>query len=326
MANSSIRGLWESVCVEGTLEHHLPRLTPQAMSNASISIGLMHNLKAGGSTLKRILLKLRQHPSKLELCVSPAQLNMQSFLELSTAQQEACRMYFSAPGSTFMMARQIGRPTLLLTSLRPPNDQYVSYYNYACVCNVENRPFLNNCTARTSFEDHSRQVAWQVIMMLLAERNEEKRLLTWCARAAAALGSVEELRFEAALSQMLIGRLSLPCMFPIPTYEINAYLPRLSQRWRPYGLLGLQDQINQRNEFGKDRCPANEQHWLQNAKSAPTIERLNALAAHSLELRVNQRLWSWFEGNVHRLWEKPWASTSCMAHAAARQVPPLSIR
>ena len=101
--------------------------------------------------------------------------------------------------------------------------------------------------------------------------------------------------------RMLTARLSLPCMSTMPTYEINTYLPLLRKRWQPYRLTGIQP-LPAANKFTEDRCPASERHWLQDAKSEATRQRLSATAEHSLPLRVHDRLWQWFQANGGGLW------------------------
>lgn len=290
---------WDSVCASRQyLEPHFPQLHPEPSPTVPVAVGLMHNLKAGGSTLKGILRHLAS-AAGLPLCGVPEQYGIPvAATQLTPTQQQQCRLFFTEPGSTLEVAHLTRRPALLVTSLRPPADHWVSYYNYACVCNVEGYPSLQNCTVRTSFEEHSIDVAWQVIGMVL---NGHQRILRKCADIATALGADAERRFEDNVLCMLTARLSAPCLSTMPTYEIDAYVPLLSERWQPYRLTPLHP-LPGKNAFKAHRCPASQRHWLQDAKSEATLKRLSAAAKHGLSLRVHDQLWQWFRANGRGLW------------------------
>ena len=127
---------WDSVCARRQyLEPHFPQLHPQTPWALPVAASLMHNPKAGGSTLKRILRNLAS-AHNLTVCGVPAQYHIPvAATELTPAEQQACRISFTTPGSTFEVANLTRRPTILLTTLRPPVDHYVSAYNYVCVWN-----------------------------------------------------------------------------------------------------------------------------------------------------------------------------------------------
>ena len=303
---------WDSVCARRQyLEPHFPQLHPQTPWALPVAASLMHNPKAGGSTLKRILRNLAS-AHNLTVCGVPAQYHIPvAATELTPAEQQACRISFTTPGSTFEVANLTRRPTILLTTLRPPVDHYVSAYNYVCVCNVERRQAYDGaCTESTTFEQAGIRVAWEVIDLLL---NGNQSILHECVEIATSLGGTAEQQLEDTVLQMLTDRLSLPCISTIPTYEIDAYLPLLRHRWQPYGLSDVKP-IKAANTFTEDRCPASQRHWLQDKKSEVTLQRLSAVANQSLPMRVHDRLWQWFQANGRDLWGNN--SAPCMISMA----------
>ena len=320
VTGSSTRLSWDSVCARRQgLEPHFPQLDPQASWTVPVAVALMHDLKAGGMALKFVMWQLVD-AAKLPMCGVPVQFGVPVLAtQLTPAQQQACRMSFTEPGSTFEVAHLTKRPTLLVTSLRPPSDHWVSYYNYACACNVERDPSLRNCTATSSFEEHSMRVAWQVINLLL---NGHQNILRACAKTATALGAAAERQLEDIVLRMLTDRLSLPCMTTVHTYEIDVYQTQaaLRERWRPYGLTWPTFRHPlPANKFNQDRCPASQRHWLQNAKSEATLQRLAAATKQSLPMRVQSRLWQWFEANGRGLWTNSSAPCTIRMPPARRE-------
>merc|ERR1712087_443947 len=118
--------------------------------------------------------------------------------------------------------QMIGRPELLLTSLRPPSDHAVSWYNNACVCNIERRTELENCLKTHTFEEYAARISGQVVATLLGwgpppQKARRFAAAEECARNAR--GNIS-LQLEELFFKLLRTQLSQPCISVLPTYYL----------------------------------------------------------------------------------------------------------